>query len=93
MIDANILFPVIHDTESESSQKHSREVSFNFSQPISDNVEEAVSGVKGSMAIKIIGQDLNVLDKEATRVYDIMRKVPVLGDYFVKEIPPEDNPF
>lgn len=55
-------------------------VSFNFSQPISDNVEEAVSGVKGSMAIKIIGQDLNVLDKEATRVYDIMRKVPGVSD-------------
>ncbi|PRY36012.1 cobalt-zinc-cadmium resistance protein CzcA [Spirosoma oryzae] len=55
-------------------------VSFNFSQPISDNVEEAVSGVKGSMAIKIVGQDLNVLDKEATRVYDIMRKVPGVSD-------------
>lgn len=24
---------------------------------------------------------------------DIMEKVPILGDYFVKEIPPEDNPF
>ncbi|CAI6330111.1 unnamed protein product [Periconia digitata] len=24
---------------------------------------------------------------------DIMRKVPILGDYFVREIPPEDNPF
>lgn len=24
---------------------------------------------------------------------DIMQKVPILGDYFVKEIPPEDNPF
>ncbi|KAF2463662.1 uncharacterized protein BDR25DRAFT_307689 [Lindgomyces ingoldianus] len=24
---------------------------------------------------------------------DIMQKIPVIGDYFVKEIPPEDNPF
>lgn len=24
---------------------------------------------------------------------DIMRKVPILGDYFIREIPPEDNPF
>ena len=57
-----------------------RGVSFNFSQPISDNVEEAVSGVKGSMAIKIIGQDLNVLDKEATRVFNVMRTVPGVSD-------------
>ncbi|GAB4031131.1 efflux RND transporter permease subunit [Spirosoma jeollabukense] len=57
-----------------------RGVSFNFSQPISDNVEEAVSGVKGSMAIKIIGQDLNVLDKEATKVFTIMKTVPGVSD-------------
>ena len=57
-----------------------RGVSFNFSQPISDNVEEAVSGVKGSMAIKIIGQDLNVLDKEATNVFNVMKTVPGVSD-------------
>ena len=57
-----------------------RGVSFNFSQPISDNVEEAVSGVKGSMAIKIVGNDLNVLDREATKVYNVMKKVPGVTD-------------
>ncbi|UHG89041.1 efflux RND transporter permease subunit [Spirosoma oryzicola] len=57
-----------------------RGVSFNFSQPISDNVEEAVSGVKGSMAIKIVGQDLNVLDQEATRVFNVMRTIPGVSD-------------
>ncbi len=55
-------------------------VSFGFSQPISDNVEEAVSGVKGSMAIKIIGNDLNVLDKEATRVFNVMKKIRGVED-------------
>ncbi|MBO0938103.1 efflux RND transporter permease subunit [Fibrella sp. HMF5335] len=55
-------------------------VSFGFSQPISDNVEEAVSGVKGSMAIKIIGTDLNVLDKEATRVLNVMRHIRGVED-------------
>ncbi len=55
-------------------------VDFNFSQPISDNVEEAVSGVKGSMAIKIIGQDLNVLDKEATKTLAVMRKIRGVTD-------------
>ncbi len=33
-------------------------VLWSFSQPISDNVEEAVSGVKGELAIKIYGDDL-----------------------------------
>src|SRR6478609_8035059 len=37
-------------------------VSFNFSQPIMDNVEEAVSGVKGSMAVKIFGDDFEKLE-------------------------------
>jgi cobalt-zinc-cadmium resistance protein CzcA len=34
---------------------------WNFSQPIADNMEEAVSGVKGPLAIKICGDDLKVL--------------------------------
>ena len=55
-------------------------ISFNFSQPISDNVEEAVSGVKGSMAIKITGQDLNVLDKEATKTFNIMKTIRGVSD-------------
>ena len=33
-------------------------VVWNFSQPISDNVEEAVSGVKGELAVKLYGDDL-----------------------------------
>ena len=33
-------------------------VDWNFSQPISDNVEEAVSGVKGELAVKLFGRDL-----------------------------------
>lgn len=57
-----------------------RGISFNFSQPISDNVEEAVSGVKGSMAIKIIGNDLNVLDKEATKTFNIMKTIRGVSD-------------
>lgn len=57
-----------------------RGVNFNFSQPISDNVEEAVSGVKGSMAIKIIGQNLNVLDKQATEVLNVMRQIRGVSD-------------
>ncbi len=57
-----------------------RGIDFNFSQPISDNVEEAVSGVKGSIAVKIQGRDLNVLDKKADEVYAILKKVPGIQD-------------
>ena len=57
-----------------------RGVVFNFSQPISDNVEEAVSGVKGSMAIKIFGSDLNILDSKADSVFKIMKTVDGVQD-------------
>lgn len=52
----------------------------NFSQPISDNVEEAVSGVKGSIAVKIFADDLEFLDKKANQVYKILGKVRGIED-------------
>ena len=67
-------------SEMQAKLARFRGATFNFSQPISDNVEEAVSGVKGSMAIKIIGQDLNILDKEATQVLNVMKKIRGVED-------------
>lgn len=55
-------------------------VLFNFSQPIMDNVEEAVSGVKGSIAVKIYGQDLPTLEKKADQVYDQLKTVKGIED-------------
>ena len=66
--------------EMQKALKGYRGVDFNFSQPISDNVEEAVSGVKGSLAVKISGTDLNILDKKATQVYDQLKKVKGVED-------------
>lgn len=43
-------------------------VGFGFSQPISDNVEEALTGVKGQLAVKVIGDDLNALDDLGNRI-------------------------
>ena len=63
-------------------------VSFNFSQYIQDNIEEAMSGVKGENSVKIIGPSLETLTTLATQVRDEMAKVrgvtdlgifPVLG--------------
>jgi heavy metal efflux system protein len=55
-------------------------VLWNFSQPISDNVEEAVSGVKGELAVKIYGEDLHTLEDKAEQVVSIMRSVPGIED-------------
>jgi heavy metal efflux system protein len=55
-------------------------VVFGFSQPISDNVEEAVSGVKGEMAIKIFGDNLAKLEQIADQVTAIMQTVQGVED-------------
>lgn len=48
---------------------------FNFSQVIQDNVEEAISGVKGEIAIKIFGDDLKVLQEKANQITRILRSI------------------
>jgi cobalt-zinc-cadmium resistance protein CzcA len=55
-------------------------VIFGFSQPISDNVQEAVSGVKGEMAIKIFGDDFATLERKADSTRAIMEKIPGVKD-------------
>ncbi len=55
-------------------------VVFGFSQPISDNVEEAVSGVKGQMAIKIFGDNLEKLEQLADSIQGIMKTVRGVED-------------
>jgi cobalt-zinc-cadmium resistance protein CzcA len=55
-------------------------VNLNFSQPIMDNVEEAVSGVKGSICVKIFGDSLNYMEQKLNEVYNIMKKIRGVGD-------------
>jgi cobalt-zinc-cadmium resistance protein CzcA len=55
-------------------------VDWNFSQPISDNVEEAVSGVKGELAVKLFGSDLKVLEAKANEIQNVMGKIPGVAD-------------
>ena len=55
-------------------------VDFNFSQPISDNVEEAASGVKGSIAVKVFGKDLYESEKKAVEVYKVLQTVDGIED-------------
>src|SRR5579872_4845238 len=55
-------------------------VIWNFSQPISDNMEEAVSGVKGELAIKMYGDDLKTLEEKGDQIVAVMRTVPGVQD-------------
>jgi heavy metal efflux system protein len=55
-------------------------VLWNFSQPIEDNMEEAVSGVKGELAIKLHGDNLQVLEAKGDEVVNVMRRIPGIED-------------
>src|SRR5579871_811862 len=55
-------------------------VDWNFSQPISDNVEEAVSGVKGELAVKLFGTDLKELEQKADEIQTVMARIPGVAD-------------
>ncbi|GIW53881.1 MAG: cation efflux system protein [Nitrospiraceae bacterium] len=55
-------------------------VIFNFSQVIQDNVEEAMSGVKGENSIKLFGTDLRVMEAKAVEIERVMRRVPGVKD-------------
>jgi cobalt-zinc-cadmium resistance protein CzcA len=78
--------PVFHESKPELIAAMDRElekmpgVSWNFSQPISDNVEEAVSGVKGELAVKLYGDDLKTLETLGDQVVGVMSKVPGVAD-------------
>ena len=55
-------------------------ITFNFSQYIQDNIEEGISGVKGSNSVKIIGPNLEVLTQLANQVRDGIAKVRGVAD-------------
>jgi cobalt-zinc-cadmium resistance protein CzcA len=55
-------------------------VIWGFSQPIEDNMEEAVSGVKGELSVKIYGDDLKTLEDKGNEVVSVMGKVPGVAD-------------
>jgi cobalt-zinc-cadmium resistance protein CzcA len=49
---------------------------FNYTQPAEDAVDEALTGLKSSLAVKIYGPDLNVLEEKAVQIKNILTKVP-----------------
>jgi cobalt-zinc-cadmium resistance protein CzcA len=66
-------------------------VDWEFSQPISDNVEEAVSGVKGELSVKIFGDSLPALERTADGIARSMRTVPGIEDLNVFRVLGQPN--
>src|SRR4029077_3172957 len=58
-------------------------VKYNFSQNIQDNVEEAMSGVKGENSLKLFGEDLGTLEATAHQIEHVMQTVPGVADLSV----------
>ena len=56
---------------------------FNFTQPAEDAVDEASTGLKSSLAVKIFGEDLNILEGKADAVRETLQKVPGITDISV----------
>jgi len=89
--------PVFHDDKERVIAAMQREldkipgVIWGFSQPIADNMEEAVSGVKGQLATKVYGDDLKVLEAKANEIVSIMRGVKGIEDLGVLQVLGQPN--
>jgi cobalt-zinc-cadmium resistance protein CzcA len=66
-------------------------VIWNYSQPISDNMEEAVSGVKGELAVKLYGDDLHTLESKADEIQAKMQTVQGVADLGIFRIIGQPN--
>ncbi len=91
--------PAFHQNKDQVIAAMNRELSklpgvvWGFSQPIADNMEEAVSGVKGQLATKVYGEDLRVLEDRAEQIVNVMRKIPGIMDLGIFRVvgQPNDN--
>jgi cobalt-zinc-cadmium resistance protein CzcA len=89
--------PVFHENKDELIAAMNREldkipgVVWGFSQPIEDNMEEAVSGVKGELATKVYGDDLKVLEEKSDQIARIMQGVKGIEDLGVLHVLGQPN--
>jgi len=89
--------PVFHQNKDEVIAAMQRELDkipgavWGFSQPIEDNMEEAVSGVKGELATKIYGDDLRMLEQKADEIVAILRTVRGIEDLGVFRVLGQPN--
>jgi len=89
--------PVFHQNKEALIAAMDRElekipgVFWGFSQPISDNLEEAVSGVKGALAVKIYGDDLKTLEQKGDEIVNVMRDIRGVEDLGVFRVLGQPN--
>jgi cobalt-zinc-cadmium resistance protein CzcA len=78
--------PVFHQNKDELIASMNEQMEkipgaiWGFSQPIEDNMEEAVSGVKGELSVKIYGDDFKILEEKGNDVVSVMSKIPGIAD-------------
>jgi cobalt-zinc-cadmium resistance protein CzcA len=90
--------PIFHEDKEELIAAMNDQLSkklpgviWGFSQPIEDNMEEAVSGVKGELATKVYGDDLHQLEDKAAEVASIMSQVRGITDLGVLQVTGQPN--
>jgi cobalt-zinc-cadmium resistance protein CzcA len=89
--------PVFHENKDELIAAMQRELDkipgavWGFSQPIEDNMEEAVSGVKGELATKVYGDDLRTLEEKSDQIARIMGTVKGIEDLAVFHVLGQPN--
>jgi heavy metal efflux system protein len=89
--------PVFHQNKDELIAAMNRELNkipgvvWGFSQPIEDNMEEAVSGVKGELATKIYGDDLKILEDKADQIVRILQGVKGIEDLGILRVLGQPN--
>jgi cobalt-zinc-cadmium resistance protein CzcA len=89
--------PIFHEDKDRLIAAMQRELDkipgavWGFSQPIEDNMEEAVSGVKGELATKIYGDDLKTLEAKADEIVAVMRQIPGVEDLGVLRVLGQPN--
>ncbi len=78
--------PVFRENKEELIAAMNREIAklpgatWNFSQPIEDNVGETLTGTKGQLALKVFGNDLRTLEEKGDEISGIMQRVPGITD-------------
>ena len=89
--------PVFHQNKDELIAAVQRELDkipgavWGFSQPIEDNMEEAVSGVKGALATKVFGDDLKVLEQKSEEIVNVLSKIQGVEDLGVLRVLGQPN--
>jgi cobalt-zinc-cadmium resistance protein CzcA len=79
-------WPVFHQNKNELIAAMNRQLervpgaTWSFSQPIQDDMDEAVSGVKGELAVKVYGDDLKILEAKGDEIVGVMRSIQGITD-------------